>query len=119
MILITLDQHNVEFFIEEGHLCEVNTEDGIGYYPESWVGIIIDNIAYINEHRFLAKYIETGSEDGDLILMDTKQLCTSFISKIKERGCIDLSNWVKYNPEPYNLEQEWLVDWEMERLEFS
>lgn len=120
MTQVLLSNTKFEFFIQEGDICPVNTEDGIGYYPEAWVGLIIDNVAYINEHRFLAK-MKTFEHDDDYhdILVSTQSFCEDFIEKIKKHGSVNLSQWSLYKPVKRDLESEWRNDWEIEQKERS
>lgn len=114
MSRIQLAENNVEFFIEEGDLHEVSTEDGIGYYPISWVGIVVNQQAYLHPKSFLAgfEYFE-----DDYMLVDSRSKCNCFIEEIKKHGSVDLSKWQKYEPVERDLEKEWHEDWKEEQLQ--
>lgn len=108
MTKILLAEHNVEFHVKEGDIHEVNTEDGIGYYPIAWIVAVVDGVPYITKNHLLAKMV---SVEDDYILYSTDALCKSLIETIRERGVINLEHWDKYEPVERDLEAEWHQDW--------
>lgn len=110
---------NAEFWIHEGDLREVNTEDGIGHYPLSWVGVTLeDGKNYIYPSHFLAGFETFEVEEGeyDSCLVTSLGKCLDFIEKIKETGSINLAKWDEYQPVERDLEAEWKADYQEEQM---
>ncbi|CAH6981879.1 hypothetical protein VCHA53O466_140059 [Vibrio chagasii] len=114
---ISIEGSNIQFSIVEGDLHAVNTEDGVGYYPISWVTFIYQEAAYVYPTHFLAKmtYIE---EIDDVMLVDSRSQCQDLIDQVKNKGSINLDKWTKVVPEEVDndtLEQRWAQDYIEER----
>ncbi|MEH0791103.1 hypothetical protein KW882_02220 [Vibrio parahaemolyticus] len=108
-----------EFWVYEGNLCEVNTEDGIGHYPLSWVGVTLeDGKDYIYPSHFLAGFetFEVDEGEYDSCLVTSRGKCDDFIEKIKEAGTINLNEWEVYQPVERDLEAEWKADFQEEQM---
>ena len=97
---------NFQLAIIEGNLRQVNTEDGIGYYPDLQLLATIHNRDYILPHLF------QGSTSS---LFEAQEL----FDKIQAKGEINLNRWVevedntfsysKGNDEPYDSEEEYYM----------
>lgn len=98
MTILNVKENNLDFFIIEGDIFEVATNDGIGYYPLSFVAFSFNNETYYHPNHFLAKTTDHYDEEtGDTvtILSTSKDLCNKFIEKIKSLNTIDLNRWNK------------------------
>ena len=90
----------------EGNLREVNTEDGIGYYPDLQVIADVAGKTYIHPHVF---YGDAGAYN------EAQALAVA----VWARKSIDLAIWVevqdeafsyaKGNDEPYDSEEEYYM----------
>ncbi|MCY9865105.1 hypothetical protein OTK49_21535 [Vibrio coralliirubri] len=106
---------NADFWIQEGDLHAVNTEDGVGHYPLSWVGFTLeDGRSFIYPSHFLASMVDAGDYD---VLVSSKSKCDELISEVKKLGSVDLGKWNEYKPEARNLEAEWAADYQQEMME--
>ncbi len=92
---LNIKEKNISFRIYEGDLHQVNTEDGIGLYPISWVIAEIGEDAYIYPPHFLAKFIEVNAPENEdtTRFVSSQYLCEEFIKTIEEFGSINLDKW--------------------------
>lgn len=84
---------NIDFVILQSDLREVQTPDGIGFYPISYVGFY-DETGRLrrNNQEFLAKEVYID-ELGEHLFFSSQALCEKFIAKIRANGSIDPAKW--------------------------
>ena len=111
---LSIADNNINFCIIEGDLVNVATEDGLGEYPISWVGLTYKGETYYHNIHFLAKFVDKGDAD---IFYTSKELCEDFIEKIKKYGSVKLDLWTKLEENTYNLEEELQREYEIEQHE--
>lgn len=113
MNLVNIEENNVKLGVIEGDLTEVNTPDGVGYYPMAWLLAEVNDVVYINPSHIIAKTI---SFEDDEVFLSTKDICNRQMNRIKEHGFLDLDKWEEYHPEPQeSLEERWKNDFLAER----
>ncbi|MGR5448540.1 hypothetical protein ACP3V3_01905 [Vibrio sp. PNB22_3_1] len=88
----TINTQDVEFWIHEGDLHPVNTEDGVGHFPISWVGITTPDGQFIHNHHCLAKFIDEPDYD-EPVFVSSQYLCEALIETLKSKANIDLDDW--------------------------
>lgn len=117
MSRLNIKEKNISFRIYEGDIHEVNTEDGIGYYPISWVIAEVGDKDYMFPTHFLAKFVEIDDPECDdgYYFATSKSLCEDFIQSVKEVGSINLDKWELCVEQEYDLEQEWKNDFQREQ----
>lgn len=119
MTRIDINKPDVQFNIQEGNLFEVNTEDGVGHYPLSFVVVTVpkegqESVSYLYPCGFLASM---ENFEDEYLLVDSRSKCNDFIDKVKAVGSINPEKWEIYQPEPRDLEAKWRQDFEEEQLE--